>query len=403
MKAAAAEITSDVLVVGGGVTGLAAAIRLGRAGRRVLVVDKAALPRDKVCGEGVMPMGLAELRALGISGRELPGTAFHGLEYRAGRRTVPLDFRTGAEGLGLRRTALIGALHRATLALPTVTHHADAVREPIWEGGRIVGAVGQHARYRAAVVLAADGVHAGLARRAGLAVRPYGERMGLRRHYRLRPGVAVPRVGVGLFAPHDLYLTPVGDGTLLATTMTDRAGYRAVAGRYDAFLREGPYRELFSGAEPVSGLLGWHHPLFAPPRYSIGDMLLVGDAGGGVDPCLGVGISMGLVSARHAADAALALLEAPEGRAARIAEFEAQRKALFQHFNAFGRVMRALVRSRPGSALLVGSMAHWPETAESLLDIVASGTPWREFGWRSLLQPLRRAGTPVRSGGRSVG
>lgn len=384
-------VEGEVLIVGGGVAGLAVAIQLGVAGRRVLVVDKAPLPRDKVCGEGLMPMGLAALQALGLDASALPGAPFQGLEYRSRRQRVPLNFRPQVLGRGVRRTALIAALHGAATALPTVSRHADRVREPIRQAGRIVGAQGERATYRAPVVLAADGVHSSLARRAGLPLRVYGKRMALRRHFRLAPGVAVPRVCVGLFAPHDLYLTPVGDNTLLATTMTDRAGYRAIAHRYDAFLREGPYADLFAGAEPVSQQLGWHHPLFSPRHYAVEGMLLVGDAGGGVDPCLGVGISMALASAEFAARAALALLEAPAEQAQWIARYEGECKILFQHFNAFGRVMRALVRSRRGGALLVQAMRHWPGAAESLLDIVARGSPWRTFTWPALLRPVRPA------------
>ena len=384
-------IEGEVLIVGGGVAGLAAAAQLGAAGRRVLLVDQAPLPRDKVCGEGLMPMALEALAALGLGAAALPGAPFAGLEYRTRRGAVRLDFRPRVQGRGVRRTALIEALHRAATGHAGVSEHADAVREPLWEGGRIAGVRGLHDLYRAPVVLAADGVQSGLARRAGAALRPYGERMGLRRHYRLAPGVAVPRVVVGLFAPHDVYLTPVGEGTLLATTMTDRAGYRAVVGRYDAFLRAGPCGDLFAGAEPVSRQLGWHHPLCAPRHYNVGGMLLVGDAGGGVDPCLGVGMSMGLASARFAAEAALALLAAPgagEAAAAALRRFDRQRKELFRHFNAFGRVMRATVRSRRAGELLVRAMGRWPGVAESLLDIVATGHPWRGFAWPALLEPL---------------
>jgi flavin-dependent dehydrogenase len=110
-----------------------------------------------------------------------------------------------------------------------------------------------------------------------------------------------------------------------------------------------------------------------------------------VDPCLGVGISMALASAEFAARAALALLEAPAEQAQWIARYEGDRKILFQHFNAFGRVMRALVRSRSGGALLVQAMRHWPGVAESLLDIVARGSPWRTFTWPALLRPVRPA------------
>lgn len=378
----------EVLIVGGGVAGLAAALQLGSAGRRVLVLDKAALPRDKVCGEGLMPMGLGALSELGLHPAAIPGAPFRGLEYRTARRRQTLDLRPGQEGRGIRRTALITALHAATAALPGVSHHADAAREPIWEDGRIVGVRGQHGSYRAPVVLAADGVHSGLARRAGAVLRPYGERMALRRHYRLAPGIAVPRVVVGLFAPYDVYLTPVGDGILLATTLTDRAGYRSLAGRYDAFLREGPCGELFAGAEPVSAQRGWHHPLFVPRRYSVGGALLVGDAGGGVDPCLGMGASMALASAVFAAEAAAGMLAEPARRELWVRLYDRRRRILLQHVAVVARLMRFAVQSRPASELLLRAMQTWPTAAESLLDSVATGHGWHHFPWPALLEPL---------------
>ncbi|HKI99629.1 MAG TPA: NAD(P)/FAD-dependent oxidoreductase [bacterium] len=382
-------VQGEVLIVGGGVAGLATALQLGAAGRRVLVVDKAPLPRDKVCGEGVMPLGLASLRELGLEAADLPGAPFTGLEYRSRRRRVALDFPRSAQGRGVRRTTLIAALHAATARLPGVSHHTDAARELIWREGRIAGVQGLHDSYHAPVVLAADGVHSSLARRAGVALRPYGERMALRRHYRLATGVAVPRVVVGLFAPHDVYLTPVGEGTLLATTMTDRVGYRAVVGRYDAFLRESPCGDLFAGAEPVSPQLGWHHPLFVPHRFHVGGMLLLGDAGGGVDPCLGVGTSVALASARMAAGAVAGMLAEPLHHERWERQFDRQRRELFRHYAGLGRVMRAAVRGRASSELLLLGMQHWPGVAASLLEIVATGRPWREVNWPALLEPLR--------------
>ena len=45
----------DVLVVGGGPAGTAAAILLGQRGHDVMLIDEARFPRDKVCGEGISP------------------------------------------------------------------------------------------------------------------------------------------------------------------------------------------------------------------------------------------------------------------------------------------------------------------------------------------------------------
>src|SRR4029077_13673114 len=58
--------STDVLVVGAGPAGSAAAAWAARAGRDVVLADAAGFPRDKPCGDGLTPRAIAELDRLGL-------------------------------------------------------------------------------------------------------------------------------------------------------------------------------------------------------------------------------------------------------------------------------------------------------------------------------------------------
>jgi flavin-dependent dehydrogenase len=64
--------TVEVLVIGAGPAGIAAAMTAHRAGRSVLVVDRATFPRDKICGDGLTTAALRELDTLGLDPATVP-------------------------------------------------------------------------------------------------------------------------------------------------------------------------------------------------------------------------------------------------------------------------------------------------------------------------------------------
>ncbi len=111
----AGKVPAEVVIAGAGMAGLALALQLGRRGTSVVLVDKAAAPRDKVCGEGLMPLGVGALHKIGLVPDSVVGQDFFGLDYRSRRRTHRLGFSQGTRGRGMRRTALIGALQAAAL------------------------------------------------------------------------------------------------------------------------------------------------------------------------------------------------------------------------------------------------------------------------------------------------
>src|SRR5579862_8351084 len=66
----------DLVVVGGGPAGLAAAIVAARQGLSALILERSHFPTDKACGEGVLPPGVKALQRLGIADRFDSSTSF---------------------------------------------------------------------------------------------------------------------------------------------------------------------------------------------------------------------------------------------------------------------------------------------------------------------------------------
>ncbi|MFD6165256.1 FAD-dependent monooxygenase [Oerskovia sp. NPDC060287] len=151
---------TDVLIVGGGPIGLAAAIEARLAGYDVVVVEPREGPVDKACGEGLMPGALLALQALDV---DPDGHVLRGISYRDAHRHADHLFTDGP-GRGVRRTTLHAALAERAAALGATTVRGRV--EQIEEGAGSVTAAGISARW----LLGCDGLHSTVRRLAGLEV-----------------------------------------------------------------------------------------------------------------------------------------------------------------------------------------------------------------------------------------
>ncbi len=95
---------ADVVVIGAGPAGSAAAATLARGGARVVLADKAAFPRDKVCGDGLLPDAVAALAAIGAG--DAVRSAAHPVSSLRLRGAASGSVRLPLAGLVLRRHAL---------------------------------------------------------------------------------------------------------------------------------------------------------------------------------------------------------------------------------------------------------------------------------------------------------
>lgn len=312
---AAAPHDADVVIVGAGPAGSAAAFFLAQAGRNVVLVDRRTFPREKPCGEGVLPAGAGVLERMGVVPAlvEAGARPFRGIRYHApGGRTADGMFPKGARGFGVRRHVLDETLLRAAAASPRVrVEEGFAVRELLRDSrGAVTGVVAEGGReLRAPLVIGADGARSRVRKLAGLDGRAT-ERWGVRQHFRpVAPPPAEEMVDVYVTGTAEAYVTPVAPGEYGVAWLrgeTKPLSLSEAESRVEGEETKGErlIRATLRGRSGIASSLAdapaTSEPLAAAgmgsvARSPIADgVLLLGDAAGAPDPITGMGVSFAL-------------------------------------------------------------------------------------------------------------
>ncbi|HSY39929.1 MAG TPA: NAD(P)/FAD-dependent oxidoreductase [Polyangia bacterium] len=300
----------DVVVAGGGPAGATLAILLGRAGLRVDVYDARHFPREKPCGEGIMPGGVAVLGRLGlrdaVGGRALSAVRYHGFGLTA---AAPFSSpgRTQTTALSQRRLRLDDALIRAARATPGVRLYEDAAVEGAEiENGRAVGLrVGGEIR-RGALVVGADGLESPVRRSLGLDVAARAPtRAGVRMHFRLAPGrTLADNLEIFVGRGFELYAAPLPDGELLVAGLADEGALGSSArAALERWIASWPFlRDALEGATPLTAPAGRARVARRARAGFAPGAVLLGDAARASDPLTAGGISHALATAERLAE-----------------------------------------------------------------------------------------------------
>ncbi len=377
-RAPARPYDADVIVVGAGPAGSSAAYHLATAGLDVLLLEKTAFPREKVCGDGLTPRAVKELIGMGIDTSPEAGWLHNqGLRIVGGGHHLQLPWPDLASfppyGLVRTRYDFDEILARAAQKAGARLHERTNVTGPVLDrAGRITGVTarttnedgtrGPEQTLTAPLVLAADGNSS----RLSLA-------MGLRRREDRPMGVAVrtyytsPRhdddwleswlelwtadeSGKQSLLPGYGWIFGVGDGTvnvglgiLNTSTAFQHVDYKDLLKRWlDQTPAEWGFRDE-NMTQPVRGAalpMGFNRQ----PHYSRG-MLLIGDAGGMVNPFNGEGIAYAMESGRIAADVVAQALarETPDARERALTAYPATLKDVYGGYYTLGRVFVKLI------------------------------------------------------------
>ncbi len=383
----------DAIVIGAGPAGATVALRLARAGRSCLLVDGARFPRDKLCGEGLMPAGQAVLRALGLSDVLQAGQPFTGIRYRLADGTAAeADFPGGEQGLGIARRALDARLVAAAQRQPGVEVRLGCwVREILLPGaagaGDGVEVLVDGAAARAPVLIGADGGRSLVRRVAGLeAPPPRRPRFGVGGHFG-HPPRDDPRVEVFVGPGWELYTTPIAPDVTSAALLLSRPGLRPLQGRLERGLRErlrgagGRCAALADG--PLTSRVRALGPLALQARAGHAErVLLIGDAAGALDPITGEGVALALTTGAAAADVLAGCYAAGDFSARRLAAWTRRRRDAVRGLAGLTRLLLALAERPELAARVVRNLARSPDTFQRVLGVAAGVQPLRSLGLR---------------------
>lgn len=383
---------TDVIIIGGGPAGCAAAIGLSRLGFNVVLCDQAKFPRDKVCGEFISPAADPILDRLGILDRiqslnpkRLKGVSIS--SYGGEELAIEYPYQPGSTerptSLSVPRYELDSLFIEEVKRVGVEVREQHKVTEFLMEDDCVVGVRGWDENktsfsIHAPLVIDAGGRNSLSLKKFNLKKEPVGKvKIALAAHWQ-GAQIADDYCYMHVSDPGYTGISSVGDDRANVVLVIHRHSMNGVKSEkfyLDTVMNNPLRRKILKDAECIESVRAVESLAFSVKPVPCGGLLLVGDAMGFIDPFTGEGIYLSLRSSEIAVEVAAKALKNSDFSRTALKVYEVRRKQEFDKKFLLSGILQKLIYNKFFCDRVVRALKGDRDLAETLVGVIGDLTP----------------------------
>lgn len=384
----------DVIVVGGGPSGSSTTAFLSKAGKKVLLLDKATFPRDKICGDALSGKTISVLKELGLIDKiaKLKYGGVNGIILTSPKgEKMQLPFTKGKKqirptGYVVRRKDADNVFFQNAKKLATQTIEGFNVTDVIKEKDFVTGVKGKDSKgkehiFKAKVVVAADGAYSNLLRKLNIEKHPDNHMCTATRAYfknveGLTDNIEIHFIkdlmpGYFWVFPLDGKNANVGLGMVVKDLK--KTNYDLRKKTMEVVQNHPLFKERFKDAKLVDNVMTWQLPFGSKQQQIHGNgFVLVGDAAALIDPFSGEGVGNALLSGKIAAKNIVKAIDKKDVSKEGLEDYKTELWGIINNELQTSYTMQKMGRNQFILNLVVHKAATKPKVRDALVGMLAN-------------------------------